>query len=273
MEGRQQTTSEGGDRVVARSRAERATWLQTPEPEAKIWRHMDFTKFVFMLEERALFFSRADHLVDPFEGRAGNGNLEDEGSKTPLGEQSHETTSLPVARQRFFINSWHINEHESTAMWKLFAKSDDAIAVESTYERLRASLPEYLDAEGEPRAGHIDVALVKYVDPRRGSEKLPFEFCEFLRKRKEFEHERELRAFFDLARGEGNTRKVDLAEEAGRLVDVDLDELMVRIHLAPGSSAWYRGLVERLVRRFGFATEARPSDLEPFPMSSSATTV
>ena len=29
---------------------------------------MDFTKFVSLLEKRALFFARADQLGDPFEG-------------------------------------------------------------------------------------------------------------------------------------------------------------------------------------------------------------
>ena len=237
-----------------------------PPPQTKIWRYMDFTKFVFMLEERALFFSRADHLLDPFEGRASSSDVEgDERLERTLSEEVASPRSKEDTRQRFFINSWHINEHESTAMWKLFAKSDDAIVVKSTYGRLRSCLPQVLGTNGDPQAGHVDVALVEYVDPRGSTENLPFDFCEFLRKRKEFEHERELRAFFDLARGESATRKVDLAEEAGRLLDVDLGQLMLQIHVAPGSSPWYRGLVERLLRRFGFMTEVKPSDLEPRP--------
>jgi len=35
---------------------------------ARIWRYMDFTKFVFMLETSSLWFSRTDKLGDPFEG-------------------------------------------------------------------------------------------------------------------------------------------------------------------------------------------------------------
>jgi hypothetical protein len=33
-----------------------------------IWRYMDLTKLVSILDSRALWFSRADHLGDPFEG-------------------------------------------------------------------------------------------------------------------------------------------------------------------------------------------------------------
>jgi hypothetical protein len=38
------------------------------------------------------------------------------------------------------INCWHTNEHESAAMWKLCLKSDEEIAVQSTYEKVRDSL-------------------------------------------------------------------------------------------------------------------------------------
>ena len=38
-------------------------------PGIKIWRYMDFTKFVSMLENGGLFFARADQLEDEFEAR------------------------------------------------------------------------------------------------------------------------------------------------------------------------------------------------------------
>ena len=39
-----------------------------PSSDAILWRYMDFTKFVSLLEKQALFFPRADKLGDPFEG-------------------------------------------------------------------------------------------------------------------------------------------------------------------------------------------------------------
>ncbi len=38
------------------------------ELNIKIWRYMDLTQFVSMLEERGLLFTRADLLDDKFEG-------------------------------------------------------------------------------------------------------------------------------------------------------------------------------------------------------------
>jgi hypothetical protein len=37
-------------------------------PQIKIWRYMDFTQFVSMLDEKRLLFTRADLLEDKFEG-------------------------------------------------------------------------------------------------------------------------------------------------------------------------------------------------------------
>ena len=43
--------------------------FESPTDEnAQIWRYLDFTKFVDLLDRRALFFARVDELTDQFEG-------------------------------------------------------------------------------------------------------------------------------------------------------------------------------------------------------------
>jgi hypothetical protein len=41
------------------------------EPETRLWRYMDFAKFVAMLDQRSIFFARANLVGDPFEEAAG----------------------------------------------------------------------------------------------------------------------------------------------------------------------------------------------------------
>jgi hypothetical protein len=36
----------------------------------------------------------------------------------------------------YFVNCWHMNEHESAAMWRLYSQADEAICVQSTFARL-----------------------------------------------------------------------------------------------------------------------------------------
>jgi len=38
------------------------------------------------------------------------------------------------------INCWHMNDHESAAMWKLYLKSDEGIAIQSTYRKLKDAI-------------------------------------------------------------------------------------------------------------------------------------
>ena len=42
------------------------------DPQMRLWRYMDFAKFIALLDHRALHFARADHLGDPFDGASGS---------------------------------------------------------------------------------------------------------------------------------------------------------------------------------------------------------
>ncbi len=85
------------------------------------------------------------------------------------------------------VNCWHMNEHESAAMWKLYLKSDEGIAVQSTYNKLLNSMHDSNDFM-------LLVGAVNYIDYNK--EVIPFgnAFYPYIHKRKSFEHERELRA-------------------------------------------------------------------------------
>jgi hypothetical protein len=52
--------------------SEHPVFLPPDDPGAQIWRYMDFTKFVSMLDNGGVFFCRADKLGDKFEARTRN---------------------------------------------------------------------------------------------------------------------------------------------------------------------------------------------------------
>ena len=119
-------------------------------PEIRIWRYMDFTKFVSMLEHKGLFFPRADLLGDPFEGSLSymtplvRHMIMVEPLRT-LGWSSEEIKSAVeqmIETRRLYqrwtmISCWHINDCESAAMWRMYTKSNESIAVQSTRLRLK----------------------------------------------------------------------------------------------------------------------------------------
>jgi len=44
------------------------TFLQPESENIKVWRYLDFTKFLSLIDSSCLYFTRVDRFDDPFEG-------------------------------------------------------------------------------------------------------------------------------------------------------------------------------------------------------------
>ena len=232
--------------------------LVTPNDNMTIWRYLDFTKFVSLLDRQALFFCRADKLGDPFEGSQPKPNI-------PLRSEIFEH-QIPVdilseqykrIREFTAVNCWHINRYESAAMWKLYLKSNEGIAIRSTFGRLRNSLN---DAKPD-----IYIGKVQYIDYDKDN--IPnYLFSPFLHKRKSFEHEVELRAVIQEFPEGKLLSEADRPFEDGLYIPVDLNLLINEIYLAPTSPKWLRELVESVTAKYGIKKKVRQSILDEKPI-------
>jgi hypothetical protein len=188
-------------------------------PGARVWRYMDFMKFVCMLEERALFFCRLSVLGDPYEGLYAPANITHRRRQAALlpGTPNERFLRRGVLRhldRTTVVSSWHLSAHESAAMWKLYAATNGSICIQSTYARLRACMPD------------VDLCRVRYIDYR--SQPVPESHLALplLHKRRSFQHEHELRAFMLLSlRSYPSTREA----EGGYWRSVDLERLTQRV--------------------------------------------
>jgi len=168
---------------------------------AKVWRYTSFTKFLSILDKQALYFSRLDYLGDPFEGSVTLADRDSRNRSIETAAKLWENLNVPYnveeykqmhskvnedERQLFFINCWHINENESSAMWNIHSKNDEGIAIQSTFKRLCESFKEF--------DRNIWIGKVKYVDYLNESIPDSNSLNRFLCKRKSFEHEAEIRA-------------------------------------------------------------------------------
>jgi hypothetical protein len=206
---------------------------------------MDFTKFVFLLDNSSLYFSRADQLGDPFEGSYSRGNV----SLRPLVYKEAPNAAAMFeqvarlskwVREWTFISCWHMNEHESAAMWRLYAKSNEAVAVTSTYARLVEVLPR-----------NVFIGAVQYIDYERDWLPEGNSFYPFMHKRKSFEHEREVRAIIQELPSENGSIPVGKQNlSLGQVVQIKPGDLIERVHVAPTASPWLRDLVERISRKY-----------------------
>ena len=234
---------------------------------AKIWRYLDFAKFVSLLDRQALFFCRADKLSDPFEGSFSKANLElrpesYERMPKPAQEMMDKRCdpSLKEMKNVTCINCWHINEYESAAMWKLYLKSKEGIAVQSTWKRLRESFNE---------RDEIYIGKVKYTDYRDEVVREEHPIFPFFHKRKSFEYERELRAAIQRVPMPFAQREIDKTGQEigdGKYVSVDLDVLIKKIFVSPKAPKWFRELVRSVVGRYNVSKEVSQSSLSSDPI-------
>ena len=85
--------------------AEHPSFHLPTNPSAKIWRYMDFTKFVSLLETNALYFPRIDQLAILMSLHCGS----------KLKRFPPFIDPLIGIGQTIYASCWHCNEYESAA--------------------------------------------------------------------------------------------------------------------------------------------------------------
>ena len=223
----------------------------------KVWRYMDFTKFISVLEESSLFFPNLSILSDPLEGFLTTPTIE-KFRKVPEGLTPEETKKrraigehnlkvMKMGRRLLYVSAWHMSNHESVAMWEVYVKSGEGIAIQSTVGRMIKSFTIAKDA--------VYIGAVKYVDYDK--QEMPWNNTFYLavHKRKSFEYERELRA---IVMSPNNVSGVNIA--------VDLNELISRVYVAPNSPVWIHKLVQRIMLKYNLKKKVVHSGLEQNPM-------
>ena len=236
---RMKSSADGND-----LRAPYTLFMPPENPDVPVWRYMDFTKFVSILEKAGLFLPMVAKLDDPFEGSYARGNE----ALRPLvyrhlPNKFDLTAGQMVQRLRSFVaaSCWHSNEQESAAMWKLYAKTHEAVCIQTTFRKLR-------DAMGSAAR----VGIVRYVDYE--TEWIPESnpLAPFLYKRKSFEHEREVRALIPPADVEGILKGTEMeSKEAGKWVGIDVAQTIEQVFIAPDAPDWFLDLVNQVTARYG----------------------
>jgi hypothetical protein len=229
-------------------RAPYALFMPPVNLDTRVWRYMDFTKFVSLLQNGGIFFPSVASLHDPFEGSFARGNQ----ILRPL-VYKHMPNEFGISASEIIqrlhhcvaASCWHMNEHESAGMWKLYAKTNEAVCVQSTFRKLR-------DCFGED----VRVGTVRYVDYETDWIPESNPLAPFLYKRKSFEHEREVRAIIPLA----DLKQILRGKEAGKSPwvwrKVELNIMIEHVHVAPDAPDWFAALVENVTQTYGYQQSA-----------------
>ena len=245
-----------------------------PDENIKIWRYMDFTKFLSFIDRKTLFFTRVDQLEDKFEGRFTkyffNSEIEEKATPDVREKLRRRRVSSSKFNERdrtaLAVNCWHMNEYESAAMWKLYVKSDEGIAIQSTYSNL---LNSFYDSDDYM----LFVGTVKYIDYNK--EVIPFNnmFYPYIHKRRSFEYERELRAIITpsiiTTKPSGKTSRAITLQplpKEGVHIPINIPNLVEMIYVSPACEVWFEDLVRSVLKTYQIGKQVKRSSLAEDPI-------
>jgi len=264
---------------VGVERSEREPFIAPGNPYATIWRYLDFTKFVALLDTRELFFAPVAAFEDQFEGSYSSLNIDGrkdfwarnfEDSSPEQMAASHAELARELPRW-VFANCWSLSESESAAFWGLYVPVSGGVAVRSTVQRLTECFdsPESTVQELDP----LYVGKVDYLDYSKDLIPQHDLLYPFVHKRRSFEFESELRAvithFPEGEDPEGGVSAEELRDATppeGLTVAVDVERLVEAVYVSPTAPPWFFELVSSVVERYECFAEVTQSSLSAEPL-------
>lgn len=248
-----------------------------PSGDEKLWRYLDLAKYLNMLTTGTMWFSRTDQLGDPFEGSSTRLSKMDYEefirSMVPDGGEANarreallrkDTDLTNFFRTHLYVNSWHLSDVESEAMWRLYSQ-DYGIAIVSTLDRVKNHMHSNEDFFG---------GKVEYINYE--TERMPTKnyFRKYFHKRSSFAHEREFRLLiiYD-TESLGNVmipwptfEEFCALTPTGLSVPSDLNQLISVVHIAPTAPDWFFESIQEMTKRLGYGFEVKRSSLISGPI-------
>ncbi|CAN5176620.1 DUF2971 domain-containing protein [soil metagenome] len=275
--------------------SEQGDFYKAPkDPNQKIWRYLDFPKFISLLYSKELFFPRASLFEDRHEGAVSQGTINlrqkyeeenirkaqidmnlDESNQSDLRKVVDKTSAFLRNRQIWkrnwtYVSCWHMNDSESAAMWKLY--SGQSIAIQTNYKKLYNCLyPALVQTNKLFRIG-----IVNYIDYQSGKVPEDFILSEYFFKRKSFSHEAELRivlqdipSIIENRKEDGSyteTFHIDKEPIDGISFNLNLNELIDEVYIAPTSPDWLFNALQDVLKKYSYSQTLIRSSLDIDPL-------
>ena len=223
-------------------------------PWEVLWRYMDSRKFEDLLVRSALYFSRPDKFIDPFEGRLSPANANTMSASDAAFCAAYRiqrpepgaTESREIMRRCVFISCWHRATQESRNMWNAYTPGPDSVVIVSSAYALDRFVQ-----------GRIVKSPVWYHDddfPRTEFDHTTLFFYKPLR----YSFEREFRML--LSSGEDESINYS---DFGRHVPVSLKRIIHRVITHPRASGEFKAKVDGCLTRYLRSVSREDSNLLP----------
>jgi hypothetical protein len=239
---------------------------------------MTVLEFISLLEYKALFFCVLNKFEDKFEGSITQKDLDNKFSmanylKTVNPEYTNDELIRKEKKLRkdlrslVCISSWHLNNDESAAMWKIHLKENEGVAIRSTFNRLVQALT-------VDKVNDVYIGRIKYIDYSKDVIPDDHFIYPLMHKRQSFKFEHELRALISVI-------PIDKPEftafsssfkkyKKGIDVHVDLNRLIDEIFVSPNMQNWQLKIIQSLSEKYlskDFFRQVKRSDLAKDPLA------
>ena len=222
---------------------------------------MNFKKFISMLDRSSLIFTRLDALEDAYEGRLTLGDYKLMEKITNSGFDDYEKVgrkmtkilnmNIDLIRSGIYVNCWHENVNETVFMWSHYAPHGDGIAIKTDFQSLQNSIAD----EGVVQFGRMKYFVNTDASMLQDDRTVPW-----LIKRKEFEAEKEVRAYFTDYLGA-------FSVASNVALEVNVPVLVSEIIVDPSAPDWVVGLVESVASKYDLDKPVTHSSLATEPYS------
>ena len=212
---------------------ERHKYLIAANDDTVIWHYMTIPNFIYLLNQRLLYFSRVDHLEDKAEVLVSD--IEKQYWKTLF--RIDLDPWIESERKKVFINCWIKSSIELSTMWSAYATHGEGVAIKTTVDRLIRSYT------GEALVTILDVNYIDYknetVQPQ-GDRINVLRF--FSAKRIFYKPEQELRLIYESSKAD---------EFSSFQIPIDIDTLVEELRVGPNANSDILSAIRTLVSAAG----------------------
>jgi len=261
--------------------------IQTHENEipleegAILWRYISFEKYKSLLQTRALFFCRAEKFADPYEfsiprreyefrispekyyaERAIFGQYERnfDLEKAKVMAEGIAATQKKI-KTATTVNCWHINNNESDAMWQIYLKNNEGVAIRTNKDKLYKTLEDAVPNIGISKVRYINYATDIWYDLDEYPHTRSNFYIPVFHKRIEFRHENELRIYHHDIEKEKAGYWDNQPNDRGELINIDLSTLIESVIFHPTADELTKNKIIDLTKSLGQNFNFVSSDL------------
>jgi len=221
-------------------------------------RYLDMPRFISFLKSSSLYLCRSDLFPDKFEGSFTVSVKEAIGNayKKNRIEYTYEKFKKEL-REGVFINCWSLGADDNMALWKLYGKTDDCVAITTTVAKLRTALGNFTGQ------GRLSLRKVEYIkhwkDPK--IEVKPYSNV-FKYKTVGYAFENEVRIILDRF---DQTFEATSKDE-GVALPVNLGKFLRSVVVSPECSPWFKAVVQDIADKYGVICPIRNSSMSKQPI-------